>query len=297
MNPREQGFLLLTSHLGDPRRPVLTVAQLRLLAKRMQAMEKPQIQRELTPADLVAIGYDALTAARIVRLMGEEAQLQWYLQQGARQDCYPITRVSPGYPDVLRRKLGTDSPGCLWAKGNPDFLQLPMISLVGSRDLGQENLKFAEEAGKQAALQGLVLVSGNARGADRRAQEACLAHGGRVISVVADKLQAQPLQKNVLYLSEESFDMAFTPQRALSRNRIIHCLGRLTLVAQCTYGKGGTWDGTEKNLRNRWSRVFCFRDGSAAMKELEAMGAELIGRQELSDLPGLLAETCNLFDQ
>ena len=41
MNPRERGFLLLTSHLGDPERKVLTVAQLRSLALRMRDMEQP----------------------------------------------------------------------------------------------------------------------------------------------------------------------------------------------------------------------------------------------------------------
>ena len=38
----------------------------------------------------------------------------------------------------------------------------------------QENRTFAEEVGRQAALQGLTLVSGNARGADRAAQESCV---------------------------------------------------------------------------------------------------------------------------
>ena len=40
MNPRERGFLLLTSHLGDPDRSVLTVAQLRTLAMRIWCRSK-----------------------------------------------------------------------------------------------------------------------------------------------------------------------------------------------------------------------------------------------------------------
>ena len=35
MNPRERGFLLLTSHLGIPDRKVLTQAQLRQLTQRI----------------------------------------------------------------------------------------------------------------------------------------------------------------------------------------------------------------------------------------------------------------------
>ena len=104
----------------------------------------------------------------------------------------------------------------------------------------------------RAAEEGLTLVSGNARGADRTAQEACLAAGGRVISIVADELSKQARRRNLLYLSEDDFDGAFSTQRALSRNRCIHALGRMVFVAQSDFGHGGTWDGTVKNLRFGW---------------------------------------------
>ena len=45
MTPREQGFLLLTSRLGDPERKPLTVAQFRTLAKQVQAMAAPEESR------------------------------------------------------------------------------------------------------------------------------------------------------------------------------------------------------------------------------------------------------------
>ena len=51
MNPREQGFLLLTSCLGDPDRKPLTDAQLRMLTERMRLMEKGA-DRDLFPEDL-----------------------------------------------------------------------------------------------------------------------------------------------------------------------------------------------------------------------------------------------------
>ena len=79
---------------------------------------------------------------------------------------------------MVSKLLGDDAPGCLWAKGNLELLSRPMISLVGSRDIMPRNLEFARELGRQAALQGFVLVSGNARGADRAAQSACLEAGG-----------------------------------------------------------------------------------------------------------------------
>ena len=78
---------------------------------------------------------------------------------------------------------------------------------------------------------------------------------------------------------------------------MIHSLGMLTLVAQCDMEKGGTWDGTTKNLRNLWSPVFCFADGSPAAAELVCRGACEIGLNELTDLGGLQPDMMNFIDQ
>ena len=288
MTAAERGFLLLSSHLGDPERKPLTAAQLRTLGQRMQMMEKPTDDRELEHKDLIALGYRPEMARRILKLLDDEQLLDHSINKGRSFGCVPVTRVSAGYPLLLRQRLGLDSPGVLWAKGDISLLSEPMVALVGSRDLQDANRAFSEEVGRQAALQGYVLVSGNARGADKAAQNACLVAGGRVISVVADELAKQPLLERVLYLSEDGFGEAFSSQRALSRNRVIHALGTRTFVAQSNVKTGGTWDGTVKNLRFGWSGVWCYDDGSEAMALLSQMGANLIGRSELKsfyDLP------------
>ena len=100
---------------------------------------------------------------------------------------------------------------------------------------------------------------------------------------MADELWKHHPRENVLYLSEEDYDAPFTAQRALSRNRGIHSLGRMVFVAQANLQKGGTWDGTVKNLHFGWSPVACFRDGSEASRELEQLGAYLIGLEEIED--------------
>lgn len=287
MTGKEKGFLLLTSRLGNPERKVLSTAQLRVLGERMRAMPAPEEDRELEESDLTAIGYGRETANRILALLEEEELLEYYLRRGERLGCVSVSRVSAGYPSILKQRLGEEAPGCLWAKGDLTLLDTPMVALVGSRDIHPENKAFAAEVGRQAALQGYTLVSGNARGADRTAQNACLKAGGRVVSVVADSLAEKTLQSRVLYLSEEEFDGEFSAHRALSRNRIIHALGQKTVVAQSDCGKGGTWDGTVKNLRNGWSPVFCFYDGSDGAIQLSQLGATLLRREELADIEGL----------
>lgn len=148
----------------------------------------------------------------------------------------------------------------------------------------EENEYFAREVGLQAASSGYVLISGNARGADTVAQESCLRAGGNVIAVVADTLFDKTVRRGVLYLSEDGFDHTFTAHRALSRNRMIHCMGIKTFVAQCTQCSGGTWDGTCRNLRNGWSPVFGISDGSVGMAELKKMGANLTNPVEMHSI-------------
>lgn len=280
MTPRERGFLLLRSTLGDPERNPLTASQYRTLALRVRTMDKPLSDRDLSLRDLVSLGYDRSFAQHILTLLSQEDWLNEYLRAGKRKNCLPLPRIHERYPVRIIESLGWDAPGCLWAKGDLDILQYPAISLVGSRELQEENRKFAETIGRIAALRGLTLVSGNARGSDKAAQDACLAAGGRVISILADELTAHHPQHNQLLLSEEDFSAKFSTQRALSRNRCIHALGELVFVAQSDLHKGGTWDGTVKNLRHGWSPVVCFRDGSAASMELEALGAQLVDLDE-----------------
>ena len=297
MNAKEQGFLLLTGFLGDPQRKPLTLAQFRTLSARVQNLNIDDKNRELTVSDLISIGYDRATAERILLLLSQKELLAHYARKGMDARCLAITRLSQIYPRRLRYFLGTDAPATLWGKGDASLLEKPAVALVGSRDLAPQNALFAYEVGKQAALQGFVLISGNARGADRTAQEAALAHGGNVISIVADELQNCREQKNVLYLSEQGYDLPFSAHRALQRNRIIHALAHKTFVAQCGLYKGGTWSGTKQNLQYGWSPVFCFRDGSKASLELEQMGAALITKEELSDLDGLHPAQIKFTDQ
>ena len=284
MTGPEQGFLLLTSNLGDPDRKPLSVAQFRELAKRVQTAEREVSSRELTCQDLTALGYGADMAQRIYALLSGANQLREYLRKAEACDCYPITRLNPAYPLAVRRRMGLDSPGVLWAKGDITLLGQPAVAVIGSRDLRDENRKFAEEAGRAIAEQGYVLVSGNARGADRTAQGACLEAGGRVISVVADSLRKQPLTRRVLYLSLDGFDAPFSTQRALRRNHVIHTLASLTVAAQCSLGKGGTWDGILANLKKGWGPVCIFEDGSEAAAELQNRGVHGIDLADLRNL-------------
>lgn len=289
MRAPELGFLMLSSHMGQPSRDILTVSQLRALAYAMKHAEISDADRDLREDDLIRVGFDMLMAQRIVKLLDARELLEAYLLQADRYDCYPLTWAGANYPGILRERLREDAPGCIWARGDVSILDGKLLSLVGSRDLHEPNFRFAQTVGRQAALQGFTLVSGDARGADRTAQDAALCAGGNVISVIADDLREHEADAHRLFLSEDDFDAPFRSCRALSRNRVIHALPQAVFVAQSSLHTGGTWSGTYRNLKKRYSDVFVFDDGSAAAAELCDLGAKPCTVDDLQDLDFLLS--------
>ena len=85
MTGAERGFLLLGSTLGDPERRPLSTVQLRKLGKLMKNAPDADADRELSVADLTAIGCGRELAERIWLLLEQEDVLEHYLRRGG---CY-----------------------------------------------------------------------------------------------------------------------------------------------------------------------------------------------------------------
>lgn len=296
MTPPELGFLMLTSHLGDPNRNPLTAPQLERVYAAVRLSGRTEGEGDVTPEILAELGLPQTLTERIPALLSQESQAKAYLEQAERFGLRCITRKSPDYPRAIAQRMGSRAPGVLWAGGNTSLLALPCIGVVGSRDLRPRNRAFAEAAGKAIAQQGYCLVSGNAIGADQAAQEAAFAAEGTVISVLPDAISAHcPPRKNQLYLWEDSYDLPFSAPRALSRNHIIHAMGKKVLVAQVSDGSGGTWNGTIQNLLQGYSPVFVFEDGSHGAELLASRGAGLISTDALADLRALTPDQGSIF--
>ena len=152
LKPGEYGFLLLTSNLGNPGRKPLTVAQMRELFARSDAMKRRDISRDVDVYDFVSIGYSPKFARHVIDLLHDEVLLQYYLNKSRKADCVPVTRATASYPLLVRKRLDLDSPGVLWAKGDLSLLETPTVALVGSRELKEENACFAEMLGRHRRL-------------------------------------------------------------------------------------------------------------------------------------------------
>ena len=265
----------------------LSLAQARELSRRARAagIGEEDPFRDVTVKDVRRLGYSEYEAGHIVSLLGRERQLDGYLLAAEKADVAVITRLDARFPQRLREQLGARCPAALFCRGDLRLLQRPCISVVGSRHLASPGAQFAAQAGCLAAKEGFTLCSGDAMGADRTAQEACLSNGGSVLIFPATELVYCPIRKNTLYAAEGGFELGFSAQRALSRNRFIHAMGEKTLVAQTSFGKGGTWSGSLDNLQHEYSPLFVFDDGSEGARALCARGATPV--QALTSLQAL----------
>ena len=284
MTAAERDVLLLCAQLSDGEKP-LTMAQFRTLSKRAHALGMGEADplRELCEKDLLRLGYSVPDAEHIVRLLSREAKLSAYLAAAERLGIFPLTRISPAYPERLTAQLGMDCPPVLFVRGDETLLHTRMIGVVGSRALRPENRVFAERGGRKIAEEGFTLVSGGATGADLAAQQACLSAGGSVVIFPATRLCDCKAPERTCYVSEDGFDLPFSVPRAMRRNRLIHAMGEKTLVAQTSLETGGTWAGSLDNLHHSYSPVFVFDDGSDAAKALSALGAILTGELHTLD--------------
>ena len=287
MRQTERGLLLLCCPLGDSMAGALSLAQARELSRRARAagIGEEDPFRDVTVKDVRRLGYSEYEAGHIVSLLGRERQLDGYLLAAEKADVAVITRLDARFPQRLREQLGARCPAALFCRGDLRLLQRPCISVVGSRHLASPGAQFAAQAGRLAAREGFTLCSGDAMGADRTAQEACLRGGGSVLIFPATELVYCPVRENVLYAAEGGFELGFSAQRALGRNRFIHAMGEKTLVAQTGFGKGGTWNGSLDNLQHEYSPLFVFDDGSEGARALCARGATPV--QALTSLQAL----------
>lgn len=254
MNEEERELLLLCSDLGDHLIP------LSLLQYRTYIEKK-------------AAGAPIPMTERLNRLLLREALLEEKLRKWTARGISWVTVLDRNYPAAFLEKLKDEAPPVLYLFGNPELLSRHGIAVVGSRELRDANIRFAEKIGTLAAETGRLLISGDAKGADRTAQNSAISAGGCVVSFVLDSLLSRRAQPQVLYVSEEGPECHYTILRAHSRNRLIHCFGECVFVAQCNDGTGGSWSGSMKNLARHWTPLYMFNDGSSGAAHLIREGA------------------------
>ncbi len=108
-------------------------------------------------------------------------------------NCTLINWSDPEYPQTLLQIY--DPPVLLYVRGNPQILNHPSISIVGTRRLTLYGMQMAERIGRDLAARGLVMVSGLARGIDAIGHQGVLAASGLAIGVLGRHRRLLPQRK------------------------------------------------------------------------------------------------------
>jgi DNA processing protein len=143
--------------------------------------------------------------------------------------CRLLNWTEPEYPQNLLQIY--DPPVLLYVRGDAQILNVPAISIVGTRRPTLYGTQMAERLGREMAARGVVVVSGMARGIDAIGHQGVLAVRGRAIGVLGTgidkcypkenkKLFDRVLERGAL-ITEFPLGTHPAPENFPIRNRIV----------------------------------------------------------------------------
>ena len=166
----------------------------------------------------------------------------WPVKDFSYQGSF-ITIVDKAYPKALLAL--NDAPYVLFYEGNINFLNEPMVSVVGSRRPSAYSKRITRDLVTRLAHT-FVIVSGMATGIDGVAH--CGAITGKTIAVVATGLDCcyplnhrelfSTLKKHHLVISEYPYGVGAQKHHFPIRNRIIAALGTSLFVMSAKLRSG-----------------------------------------------------------
>jgi predicted Rossmann fold nucleotide-binding protein DprA/Smf involved in DNA uptake len=103
-----------------------------------------------------------ITKERLSFLIGRGMAMGMALEKWHSAGIWVITRSDTEYPKRLKTHLGDSAPAVLFGIGNKRLLNEGGLSMVGSRNIDGSDQEFTQCIAKQAAMEGLNIVSGGA---------------------------------------------------------------------------------------------------------------------------------------
>ncbi len=203
-------------------------------------------------------------AERIPKLLSAGTAFSFERERLEEEGIRLVSAFDDAFPVGLRQRLGDACPAFLLVAGPIEFLSVPAVGVVGSRDASDEALSVAASAANTAATGGRAVVSGLARGIDQAAMAAALDAGAPVVGFPAEGLRVvgrnAEIRKRVhagelCMASPYGPAMRFTAGGAMGRNKLIYAHADTTLVVCSDLGSGGTWEGAREAMRRNFGRV------------------------------------------
>jgi DNA processing protein len=226
-----------------------------------------------------------------------EPDLEW-LQH---DNHHVITFHDARYPERL--KTIPAAPPLLFVRGDPDYLQLPQLAMVGSRTPTASGRKTATEFARHLSKAGITISSGLARGIDAACHQGALggiagtvalvAHGLDIVYPAEHRKLAEEITHNGAIVSEHPIGTAPLKAYFPRRNRIISGLSLGTLVVEAALRSGSLI--TAKHALEQGREVFAIPGSihnplARGCHQLIRQGAKLVETADdiLEELSALL---------
>ena len=196
---------------------------------------------ELESTGIQAVSAQSLATGKSAELAREE------FARAAAADIVMVSLDDPSYPPRLKEIY--DPPLVLRVRGNAETLACPGIAMVGTRHPTPYGLGMAERLACDLAAQGLVIISGMARGVDTSSHRGAITAKGKTIAVFGtgvdviypkenSRLSEQILALGGALISEFPLGTFAAPQNFPIRNRIISGMSCGVLVVEAAEYSG-----------------------------------------------------------
>jgi DNA processing protein len=196
---------------------------------------------ELESANIQAVSAQSLATGKSAELAREEI---------ARASAAGVTVLSgddPFYPHRLKEIY--DPPIVLYVRGDAELLTKPGIAMVGTRHPTPYGSGMAERLAFDLAAQGLVIISGMARGIDTASHRGAISAKGKTVAVFGtgvdviypkenSRLSEQILALGGALVSEFPLGTFAAPQNFPIRNRILSGMSCGVLVVEAAEYSG-----------------------------------------------------------
>lgn len=162
--------------------------------------------------------------------------------------------------DLLGRPLNDIEskfkPKNIFYKGTMEIpIPCPRVSIIGSRGASEKGLSEAREISKILIENGVVIVSGLAKGIDTVGHKTAIEHGGRTIAVIGTPLNKvypkenselqDEIMKNHLVISQYPVGHPTTPKDFVLRNRTMALISDATVIVEAGESSGSLHQGWE----------------------------------------------------
>ena len=196
---------------------------------------------ELESTGIQAVSAQSLATGKSAELAREE------IARAAAADVIMVSMDDPSYPPRLKEIY--DPPLILRVRGNADVLTKPGIAMVGTRHPTPYGSGMAERLACDLAAQGLVIISGMARGVDTASHRGAISAKGKTVAVFGtgvdviypkenSRLAEQILALGGALISEFPLGTFAAPQNFPIRNRIISGMSVGVLVVEAAEYSG-----------------------------------------------------------